>query len=115
MLKRFLPWIVLKEDLHNNEHRPPHVSEGDIWWASVGENVGSEINGKSKLFFRPVVILRKLISWCLRRRNSVPEAGLLRFARTKRLCRRVCIKPARSITGGYRQSWAPLMTKILHA
>ncbi len=33
---------------------------GDIWWASVGENVGSEINGKSELFSRPVIILRKL-------------------------------------------------------
>lgn len=60
MLKRFLVWIALKQDLHNSGHKPPHVSEGDIWWASVGENVGSEINGKSKLFSRPVVILRKL-------------------------------------------------------
>jgi mRNA interferase MazF len=60
MLKRFLQWIVLKQNLHESAHKPPHVSEGDIWWASIGENVGSEINGKSKLFSRPVVILRKL-------------------------------------------------------
>ena len=60
MFKRFLQWIALKESLHSSAHKPPHVSEGDIWWASVGENVGSEINGKSKLFSRPVVILRKL-------------------------------------------------------
>jgi mRNA interferase MazF len=36
------------------------VTAGDIWWASVGQNVGSEINGKSRLFSRPVIILKKL-------------------------------------------------------
>ena len=32
-----------------------HVSEGE-WWASIGENVGYEINGKSDRFSRPVII-----------------------------------------------------------
>lgn len=59
-MKNFRDWIALKERLHETDHKPPHVSEGDIWWASVGENVGSEINGKSNLFSRPVVILKKL-------------------------------------------------------
>ena len=60
IVKRFAEWIGLKESLHYKNHKPPFVSERDIWWVSVGENVGSEINGKSKLFSRPVVILRKL-------------------------------------------------------
>ncbi len=59
-MKEFARWIGLKEKLHDSTHRPPLVSEGDIWWASVGENVGSEINGKSALFSRPVIILKKL-------------------------------------------------------
>ena len=59
-MKRFALWFGLKEKLHNIAHIPPHVSEHDIWWASVGENVGSEINGKSDLFSRPVIILKKL-------------------------------------------------------
>jgi mRNA interferase MazF len=59
-MKRFLAWIGLKQRLHEAKHDPPLVSEGDIWWASVGENVGSEINGKSDLFSRPVVIYKKL-------------------------------------------------------
>ena len=59
-MKRFLEWIGLKEKLHHAKHRAPLVSERDIWWASVGENVGSEINGKSERFSRPVLILRKL-------------------------------------------------------
>jgi mRNA interferase MazF len=59
-MKRFAFWMLVKEELHLGDHKPPHVSEGDIWWASVGENVGSEINGKSALFSRPVLILKKL-------------------------------------------------------
>ncbi len=59
-MKRFLPWFGLKAILHDAGHKPPLVSEGDLWWASVGENVGSEINGKSNLFSRPVLIFKKL-------------------------------------------------------
>lgn len=59
-MKDFGGSIQLKERLHEKEHRPPLVSQGDIWWASVGENVGSEINGKSRLFSRPVIVLKKL-------------------------------------------------------
>jgi len=59
-MKRFLFWIRLKEKLHASKHRPPLVSQGDIWWASVGENVGSEVNGKSQLFSRPVIVFKKL-------------------------------------------------------
>jgi mRNA interferase MazF len=59
-MKRFQAWIQLKEKLHALSARPPHVSQGDIWWASIGENVGSEVNGKSDLFSRPVIIFRKL-------------------------------------------------------
>jgi mRNA interferase MazF len=59
-MRRFLEWIGLKETLHEAKHQPPRVSERDMWWASIGENVGSEINGKSERFSRPVLILRKL-------------------------------------------------------
>ena len=59
-MKRFGEWFGLKENLDGKVHRPPMVSVGDIWWASLGENVGSEINGKSEKFTRPVVIYKKL-------------------------------------------------------
>jgi mRNA interferase MazF len=49
-----------KVQLDSLTHTPPHVSERDVWWASVGENVGSEMDGKSELFSRPVIIFRKL-------------------------------------------------------
>src|SRR5882762_2602395 len=51
-VNRFLEWIGLKQKLHQGTQSPPLVS--------VGENVGSEINGKSRLFPRPVIIFKKL-------------------------------------------------------
>ena len=59
MLKRFLEWIQFKQFLHESAHIPPFFKEGEIWWCSVGENIGSEVNGKSERFTRPVFILRK--------------------------------------------------------
>lgn len=59
-MKDFNNWIILKENLDKGVHKPPYVSEGDIWWVSFGENVGSEVGGKSKLFSRPVIIFKKL-------------------------------------------------------
>ncbi len=59
-MKRFLEWIGLKEHLHKSDHKAPFVSERDIWWVSFGENVGSEMNGKSDKFTRPALILKKL-------------------------------------------------------
>jgi len=59
-MKRFAEWMGLKERIHTTEHKPPYVSERDMWWASLGENVGSEMNGKSRRFSRPVLILKKL-------------------------------------------------------
>ena len=58
--KKFKVWIDLKEQLHEIKASAPLVSEGDIWWMSMGENIGSEVNGKSGLFSRPGIILKKL-------------------------------------------------------
>ncbi|MCR4313817.1 MAG: type II toxin-antitoxin system PemK/MazF family toxin [Candidatus Uhrbacteria bacterium] len=56
----FDQWNNVKQKLHNLIHRAPYVSEGDVWWISFGENVGSEINGKSEIFSRPGIIYKKL-------------------------------------------------------
>ena len=56
--KDFCGWIKVKEKLHNaGRIRSVHV--GDIWWYAAGENVRTEINGKSKRFSRPVIIIKK--------------------------------------------------------
>lgn len=58
--KDFDEWNQKKKHLQAKDHRPPLVSERDIWWVSVGENIGSEVNGKSKLFSRPAIVFKKL-------------------------------------------------------
>ncbi len=60
MIKKFLEWIGLKEKIHRISSRPLYFNEGEIWWCAVGENVGVEINGKGRLFSRPVFVYRKL-------------------------------------------------------
>lgn len=59
MIKRFLEWIRIKEKLHTGDYTYPNVKEGEIWWASIGDNIGGEINGKGKDFTRPVYIYHK--------------------------------------------------------
>ncbi len=57
--KDFNNWMKLKADLHYTGIFR-NIKEGDVWWCSMGENVGIEINGKQKLFLRPVLVLKKL-------------------------------------------------------
>ena len=57
--KHFDAWMGLKNSLHQTgKMRSFH--EGEVWWCALGENVGIEINGKSRSFARPVIILKKL-------------------------------------------------------
>ena len=56
--KRFTEWIVQKEFLHDKA-KQPLISEGEVWWCAVGENVGVEINGKHAQFSRPVLVYKK--------------------------------------------------------
>lgn len=60
MQSLFDEWNKLKQKLHSLIHQAPYVSEGDLWWVSFGENIGSEINGKSGRFSRPGIIFKKL-------------------------------------------------------
>jgi mRNA interferase MazF len=60
MVKQFLEWIQLKMKLDAVVAPPPLVKERDLWWVSIGENVGSEMSGKSELFSRPALVLKKL-------------------------------------------------------
>jgi mRNA interferase MazF len=47
-----------KLSIHNNQ--PPFIDEGQIWWCHVGENLGTEINGKNLTFTRPIIVYKKL-------------------------------------------------------
>ena len=60
--KDFDGWIKLKAKIHYSGVLHS-IKDGDIWWCAIGENVGSEINGKSETFARPVLIIKKLTKY----------------------------------------------------
>jgi mRNA interferase MazF len=54
--KDFDGWNILKKKIE--ERNIIYCNEREIWWCSIGENIGSETSGKNQLFERPVLILR---------------------------------------------------------
>lgn len=58
MLKDFDKWNSVKKKL-DASHCVVDFAEKELWWCSIGLNVGSEQHSSSKDFSRPVVIVRK--------------------------------------------------------
>lgn len=58
MKKDFQQWHYKKSDLDENKVRL-HFHERDVWFTSVGVNIGFEQDGKSEEFLRPIVIIKK--------------------------------------------------------
>jgi mRNA-degrading endonuclease toxin of MazEF toxin-antitoxin module len=55
-MKNFDEWNGLKKEL--NDSVPKFYKARDIWWCSLGLNVGFEQDGTGKSYERPVVVLR---------------------------------------------------------
>ena len=60
MLMEWFPIKELKDKKAQESRRIPKITEAEVWWVAVGENVGVEINGKSEYFSRPVIVFKKL-------------------------------------------------------
>ena len=58
MLQNFLDWIDLKFRINNNS-KSPLYAERDVYWCSIGQNIGDEEYGKGAMFSRPVLVLKK--------------------------------------------------------
>ena len=59
MEKDFDSWNKLKKSINKKEVGDEfnfHI--GDIWWTTLGLNIGKEIDGKNETFERPVLILK---------------------------------------------------------
>lgn len=58
-LHTFDDWNDKKKRLHDSR---PNVmfKEGQIWWCSLGINVGEEVLGKGPMYRRPVIVVRKI-------------------------------------------------------
>lgn len=57
--KDFLSWHQEKEKIHALNKEGIYFNEREIWWCSVGINIGHEEDGKGDNFRRPVIIFRK--------------------------------------------------------
>ncbi|OHA87926.1 MAG: hypothetical protein A2653_00145 [Candidatus Zambryskibacteria bacterium RIFCSPHIGHO2_01_FULL_43_25] len=74
--KDYKDWSPKKSYLHNEKGRP-FVSEREIWFCAVGENVGFEQDGRGEEFARPVVIFKKFnneVCWILPITKSVKKS-----------------------------------------
>lgn len=56
-IKDFYSWIKLKKELDNSNRKPfAHIRE--VWWCSLGVNIGAEADGKNENFERPCIVLK---------------------------------------------------------
>ena len=58
MIKNFVSWHKLKSSLDERTQFPTYQRR-DIWWCSIGTNIGHEVDGKNEFFNLPVLVLRK--------------------------------------------------------
>lgn len=57
-VKDFEGWNRVKQQL-DTHHTIPVFHEREIWWCSIGMNIGFEMYGKGEVFSRPVLIIKK--------------------------------------------------------
>jgi mRNA interferase MazF len=68
MKKDFKSWHTKKSSIHDDAHPRVYFNEREIWWCSLGANIGYEQDGKGDDFMRPVIILKqfnKEVFWAL--------------------------------------------------
>jgi mRNA interferase MazF len=66
-MKDFQRWHKLKDAL-NKSNRLIRFHTREIWWCSLGANIGFEQDGKNENFERPVLVFRKFnnnVLWIL--------------------------------------------------
>lgn len=55
--QHFDNWNIEKQNAHFDKQRP-FYHEREIWWCSLGINIGSEQDGTGKNYDRPVIIIK---------------------------------------------------------
>ena len=59
MPKDFRSWFGIKPKIEERKISDDfHIEPGEIWWCSIGENVGIETDGKDSTFSRPVLVIK---------------------------------------------------------
>lgn len=68
MPKDFNNWNIEKQNLERNKRNELVFHRREIWWCSIGVNLGDEQDGKNQFYERPVLVLRKFnnkVAWVL--------------------------------------------------
>jgi len=55
----FQSWHKLHQSLEKRDVSSLFFKEKEVWFCSIGKNIGSEQNGKHEIFERPVLIFKK--------------------------------------------------------
>ena len=104
----FIEWTKLKIKIHLSD-RSIYFWEREIWWTSLGVNIGYEQDGKHKNFERPVLIIKRFnrdILWalpitskdkkgefyykfCFKNQNYCVILSQIRLISSKRLLRKI--------------------------
>lgn len=58
-IKNFDKWNEVQKKLDSTKKRI-RFKKREIWWVSIGVNIGSEIDGKGDFFERPVLVIKKI-------------------------------------------------------
>jgi len=84
MAKNFTDWLTLKQAIDNSARTGAGYKEREIWWMSIGHNVGFEEDGKGTVFSRPVLIVKGFsaqIFWGIPL-SSISKSGVYYYAFT---------------------------------
>jgi len=66
--KNFDDWNREKQNLETAAPNSLPFHERDIWWCSIGVNLGDEQDGKNDLYERPILVVKKFnakLAWVL--------------------------------------------------
>ena len=58
-MKDFQGWNEYQQHLEEKTKPLKPFLEGQVWRCAIGYNTGNEIDGKSRRYWRPVIVLRK--------------------------------------------------------
>ena len=62
-MKNFDEWNDVKKSIDSKDiNRDLFYHAREVWWCSLGQNVGAEADGKNEFFERPVLIIKKFNS-----------------------------------------------------
>jgi hypothetical protein len=59
---RLIEWLKVKTVIISESQKDRFFKEREVWWCSIGFNIGNEEFGKGSQFLRPVLIFKKFSS-----------------------------------------------------